>query len=51
MKYSNYQITKQFSFSSLWKNYTVFKEQILIEGKVSEVSKEEANCLVFQLQI
>ena len=34
MKYSNYQITKQFSFSSLWKNYTVFKEQILIEGKV-----------------
>ena len=34
MKYSNDQITKQFSFSSLWKNYTVFKNQILIEGKV-----------------
>ena len=34
MKYSHDQITKKFSFSSLWKNYTVFTQQILIEGKV-----------------
>lgn len=34
MKYSNDQITKKFHFLELWNNYTVFDNQILIEGKV-----------------
>ena len=45
MKYSHDQITKKFSFSSLWKNYTVFKNQILIEGKVIKGFKRGSKLL------
>ena len=34
LKYSKEHINKQFSFASLWNNYTFYDKQVLIEGKI-----------------
>ena len=34
LKYSKEHINKQFSYASLWNNYTTYDKQVLIEGKI-----------------